>query len=417
MKRLQCGTLILAGALTVLSGCEKNDQVFDQQADLTQNAEPGLLLPSTLVSESQYNSRARVAADSVDYGSYEAFAKLLASATASVESREALKEEVLKKFDGDYDVLFENIRNKSVKGGEFATQLSKGEMAKKSAVDDIFRKNPLLNISIPLHAEKWNTSKHSLLVAAMDSEDSQVLKAFDSEGRVYYLKHDVDPDVPVIVVGYNERISYNEGKYTRKDFVEIDAIENPTGNEKSARAMACSSPYRTNNNYEYLSAMKFMDLGQYESWSRGAPEIKLRVFAPQSTNNFSTLAEIASTGIMEPRKRYMIDDSWWGGLGVPLFHWDNPNKAMTMLFNFWEMDDTGATHSITVGIGAKFKADIAGVSTEVGPNLGYTFTYKATDKEVGRFLVEQFLCPPVNDGYYAYQLGTAFRWVSGSQTY
>lgn len=114
----------------------------------------------------------------------------------------------------------------------------------------------------------------------------------------------------------------------------------------------------------------------------------------------------------------MINDAWWGNLNVPLFYWDNPSKATSMLFNFWEIDDTGVTNTFTIGVGVKFKVKIAGVDTEVGPNLSYGFTYKASDKEIGKFLAEQLLCPPVTDGAYnAYQLGTAFRWVSGSQTY
>lgn len=417
MKGLQYGTLILAGVLTTLVSCEKNEQVFDQDVNVAQNAQSGLLLPNTLVSESEYNSRARVAADGVDYGDFEAFAKILASATGSADFREALKEEALKKFDGDYDVLYENIRSKTVKGKQVAAYLDKGETVKQAAIENILRKNPLLNISIPLHSEKWNTSKHSLLVAAMDSEDSPILKAFDSQGKVYYLKHDIEPDVPVIVVGYNERMAFDNGKYTRKDFVELDLIQSPIGGGKSGRTMSCSAPYRNNNNYEYLSAMKFMDLGQYESWTRGAPEVKCRVYAPQSADNFSSLAEIANTGLMEPRKRYMINNEWWGNLNVPLFYWDNPNKATSMLFNFWEIDDTGTTHTFTIGLGYKFKYKIGGVEAEAGPSLSYSFQYKATDKEVGKFLVEQFLCPPVNDDYNAYQLGTAFRWVSGSQPY
>lgn len=180
-----------------------------------------------------YNSRARVASDGVDYGDFEAFAKILAGATESADFRAALKEEALKKFDGDYDVLYANIRSNTVKGKQFAAYLDKGETTNRATIDNLLRKNPLLNISIPLHSENWNTSKHKLLVAALDSEDSPVLKAFDSQGKVYYLKHDVEPDVPVIVVGHNERMSFDNGKYTRKEFVELDIIQSPVGGGKS----------------------------------------------------------------------------------------------------------------------------------------------------------------------------------------
>lgn len=88
-----------------------------------------------------------------------------------------------------------------------------------------------------------------------------------------------------------------------------------------------------------------------------------------------------------------------------------------MLFNFWEIDDTGSSHTFTIGLGYKFKYEIGNVEAEAGPYLSYSFTYKASDKEVGKFMVEQFVCPPIPEFYDAYQLGSAFRWISGSQTY
>jgi hypothetical protein len=284
--------------------------------------------------------------------------------------------------------------------------LSKDDAQILVKIDDIFKKEPLLNISIPIHAEKWDFKKNNLLVAALTSEDNPVVKAYDSKGKVYFLDHKKDPDVPVIVIGYNERFSFINGKYERKPFIGAQT----SLLTKNMKIASCSFPYRVNNNYEWLKEMKFLDLSQYESWTRGAPEIKLRVFFPQSSNNYTSLAEGPNTGIMEPPNRAFINNAWWNNADVPVFYWDSPTKAYTVLYHFLEIDDTGTSNTFTIGLGVKFKTNAAG-TTEVGPNLGYSVTWKATDKEIGRFPVEQFICPPVTSDN-CYQLGTGFQFKS-----
>ncbi|GAB2783346.1 hypothetical protein GCM10027275_29110 [Rhabdobacter roseus] len=387
-------------SLTFFSSCEKNDVKNPVNGIVT-------LIPKTIVGEASFNSRARESIDDLNYNDFEELARLLASVTSSAEVRSFLKAEALKKFDGDYDILYNNVKDIKISGKRLFDYLGKEDPIISKKVEELVTRNPLLNISIPLYAESWDTDKNNLLVVALESEDKPAVKAFDSDGKIYYLDHKVDPDVPVIVVGLNERVSFDNGKYERRPFISAERDQR----EKSAKMFSCSYPYRVNNNYEYIKEMKFLDLNQYESFTRGAPEIKCRVYAPVSSNNFASLFELANTGNMEPPNRAFINNAWWNNPDVPLFYWDNPNKAMTMLFHFWEMEDSGSSHSFTVGIGTKFKVKIGGIETEVGPNLSYTGTYKANDKAIGIFAVEQFICPPIPSDN-CYQLGAAFQWKS-----
>lgn len=401
MKSLKYGTLILMSTLTMLSGCEKEEQVLDQYSN------SDLLLPKTLVSESVYNSRARVASDGVDYGDFEAFAKILAGATESADFRAALKEEALKKFDGDYDILYTNIRGKNIKGKQFDAYLDKGETLKQATIEAILEKNPLLNIAIPLHSEKWNTSKHSLLVAALDSEESPVLKAFDSQGKVYYIKHDVEPNVPVIVVGYNERVK------TIKSTKAYDFIKNDVSR---ARVMNCIPPYRQDSNYERLRGMRFSEDGlqQVESWSRGAPEIVLHCYAPVNSNNFTQLTKIGDTqGYLEPDKRNDIKDQWWwgdgGNLNVALFPWIRSVNTRSVMFYFWEWDGWNGSREVTLS--DVFKLPSQDGSPESTTTLTVKVNMPGGSKDITKPVIDQDICPPFTEGVYGVYGGNNFKWA------
>ncbi len=403
-KNLIFLTILLSIIAFIPVGCRTDDVSVNY--DNTQSV--STLLPSTIL---KYEADKLRTIDNDEFHDYEEIAKIFALSLNNQEFRDILKKDVLKKFDNDYDVLFYDFIKNTVNGKSTIQYLSKDGTLTNQRIQQILKSKPLLNISIPVHAELWDTRKNNLLVAALTSESNKVVKAFDINGKLYYLDHLKDPNVPVIVIGYNERVSFNDGKYTRKPYAEL-RVNNIV--DKNLKINSCSFPYRVNNNYEFLKEMKFLDLNQYESWTYGAPEIKARVLLPQSPNNFTTLVEVSVTGNMEPPNRAFINNAWWNNADVPLFYWDSPNKSSTALFHFLEMDDSGSTNTFTIGLGVKFKVKIPGIGdTEVGPNLGYSVSWKATDKEIGRFPIEQFICPPIASDN-CYQLGTAFQFKSGN---
>jgi hypothetical protein len=365
------------------------------------------LVPNNLVSASSF---ANVRQSGEEKGisaemeeNYGKFAKALAKALENESFRSFIKTEAMKKFDGDYDILVESVKNVSIDGKDFKSYFEKGE------IERLLTEDPRLNIALPLHIDKWDVKKNKLLVAVLRDEDQQATKAFDSKGKQYFISQQNEPDVPVIVAGYNERTDIIDGKAILKKMFKNSTASKSS---KNLRVQSCTFPYRQNNQYEYLLFMKYLDLGQYEGWLRGAPETVLKVYAPTSANNFSSLFVLSDTGPMEPADRWMIDNMFWPTY-APLFMWDSPNKAKTMLFNFWELDDSGATNTFSIGLGTKFKVSIQGIGeTEVGPNLSYSVQYRAKDKEVGRWPVEQFDCPPISGNIY--QIGTGFQFIAGN---
>ncbi len=80
--------------------------------------------------------------------------------------------------------------------------------------------------------------------------------------------------------------------------------------------------------------MKFANLSDYEAWTKGNPEIAIWVVAPSSPNNYVTANSMYEAHFEGP-KRNQIDNCYWS-VSIPLFYWDAPNKANTMLYQFNE---------------------------------------------------------------------------------
>ena len=154
------------------------------------------------------------------------FTKALAKTLSNLGACRLLKQEIDKKFDGDYDVLWEIVRDENISGkGKFreliSNRLSKGRGSFIS-VDDV-EEVPLLQISLPVNFEKWD-GESTILVAytplTIDDIEVEEIYAYDSEGNEHVLDAKVEPDFPVIIVGLNERVE--DGNYAyRNDNVSL----------------------------------------------------------------------------------------------------------------------------------------------------------------------------------------------------
>ncbi len=122
-----------------------------------------------------------------------------------------LKNEIGKKFDGDYDMLWETGREKEFPNqgrlrGLVASALR--DMNSIVSMDEI-EEVPLLQVALPVGFEAWD-SETPILVAytplTIYDVDLEVVYAYDHEGNEYEMDAKTPPDYPVIVVGINERV-------------------------------------------------------------------------------------------------------------------------------------------------------------------------------------------------------------------
>ncbi len=120
------------------------------------------------------------------------FAKAVAKSLTIPGVGAFLKDEIGKKFDGDYDALWETVKDREFPNqgrlrGLVASQL-KG-MNSIVEIDEI-EEVPLLQVALPVGFEEWD-GETPILVAytplTIDDVDWEVVYAYDHEGNEYEL--------------------------------------------------------------------------------------------------------------------------------------------------------------------------------------------------------------------------------------
>lgn len=148
----------------------------------------------------------------------ECYAQLLASTMGHSSVRNAIKDEALKMFDGDNDVLvstFHDIQLSEVTDVRQLLQnqqicLTKSSLGNVVDIDEIQDEFKNLQISVPLYCDEWDADNYVPLVAFLpydyDEMSTTEIVAFDTLGREHLLSTEEDPDVPVVVVSISERV-------------------------------------------------------------------------------------------------------------------------------------------------------------------------------------------------------------------
>lgn len=157
---------------------------------------------------------------------FDNLAKVISVAMQDEEDfRHLLKKEVLKKFDGDYDVLFSKLTGCSYKD---ETQTVKTLLvnkvqklvscsslnivsSSKSAEDFItsmIEAYPNLQISVPVHAEDWNENyipTVAFVPEEVDEQTTEHLIGYRADSTVFVDAKKV-PNKPVVIVSKSERV-------------------------------------------------------------------------------------------------------------------------------------------------------------------------------------------------------------------
>ena len=160
------------------------------------------------------------------------FAVALNKAIASNEDfRKLIKKEVLKQFDGDFDLLLSHSMTLEVEPSEdmktkngyvgpvsvkdllsyyFVNSYNPTKSSSQS-LDELIEDYPDLQISVPENAEEWDTEEYvpNIAIVPLDYEEfvTPEVPGIDSEGNEIQVDAVNKPAVPVIVVGLNERVS------------------------------------------------------------------------------------------------------------------------------------------------------------------------------------------------------------------
>lgn len=156
------------------------------------------------------------------------FARTLAAALEKEPAlRTFIKEEALKMFDKDYDVLYHLVSDEKLRDGQtFYEKIAKYAQSKDS-LNLAIEKLPLLTILVPevpdFDAIKWKENEVPAVAVEPQNPMGENVKAFYGELESFDIPFGLIPCFPVLVVKDNERVGieksgtrYNKAASTNK---------------------------------------------------------------------------------------------------------------------------------------------------------------------------------------------------------
>ncbi|MBG6112002.1 hypothetical protein IWX84_002897 [Flavobacterium sp. CG_9.10] len=171
------------------------------------------------------------------------FAESLANALlANKDLRRLVKEEALKQFDKDYDVMYQLVKNKSLMPTDY-NGISNGKVAKSTLITssqattfrqallpffkneaeliEIEQKLPLLSIFVPelplgyFSAETWDVNDENQVPdVAFRLNTTNDVPVIGKDGKNYVIEAALTPGFPIIVIKENERMRVKQNKYS-----------------------------------------------------------------------------------------------------------------------------------------------------------------------------------------------------------
>jgi hypothetical protein len=255
------------------------------------------------------------------------------------EVREFLKEEALKQFDGDYNVLYQHVKDHKFSDGEsFEDKFAKryavfNELSAEEALSEIQQiasTLPLLNIAIPVNIEDWNPETEIIPVTispnpAQDENFSHV-NAYMKDGETKLISVKEDPDYPVMVVGLNERC--NEDGTVNERFLS----------STSSQSSPLESTFVEGQAIE-LRMVNVPDLSEWESWLYGKPEFIVTFAGGLATGTGSGSSYLLKQWMLPGSRSDYNDPSSWFVMNEPVWpSWNNDVPGTIITVNIGEED-------------------------------------------------------------------------------
>lgn len=277
------------------------------QAAVSEAAQAGPASESAVLSDVEINQ------------SLDAAAKLLASAVTDAQLRGEIRDGAAQRFDGDTNVLWKTLRTQPGVRGVLAStgnrEQSRQPVDALRRIDELAAGIPRFQVAVPVKIDSWDPANYTPLVAYMpegvDDTTLETVKAYDASGKAYELDAQVEPSVPVIVLGLNERTD-DAG----------DLLQGEQTSPQATAALAASYAVRM---------VKVHLINDKEPWAKGDAEIALRAKSvgcggtAYTDYNWSSLNN---------------DEDWWYGpryLG---------STTCDVVFYWWE--DDGSNFDFTL---------------------------------------------------------------------
>ncbi|WP_299284513.1 hypothetical protein [uncultured Mucilaginibacter sp.] len=138
------------------------------------------------------------------------FANILAKAVKNdAPLRSFLKEESLKQFDNDHDILYQMVKDKKINNLETLHEKLIRFASSKAELETIEQKLPLLTIFVPtlvnFSPESWNADTEVPVVAATNALNKG-FSFYDNQGKEVAIAPNEIPAFPLVLIKLNERV-------------------------------------------------------------------------------------------------------------------------------------------------------------------------------------------------------------------
>jgi hypothetical protein len=296
-------------------------------------------------------------------------AKALASTLTDPESRRLIKREVGRKFDGDHEVLYRDVANRRVGNGKAFRQAlgqSLGKVqggapatrvAAQQRLDQLTAALPQLQIAVPVGFADWDAETAAPLVTfvpeGVDDDQLVEVEAFDAQGRSYMLDARVEPTMPVVVVGLNERTDANGyldtdlqqatgsmmmeqpiDEYPTEPYIPYEPVDPGGDNPYEPVETVVTTPTlgicdtRPHNYGDQEIFYQIKINNDHEPWVKGDPEI------------YATYSFVDNQGIKGQYHMANVNNTGtWYTINGPLFYWQS-YYGNTLAMAIWEKDGT-----------------------------------------------------------------------------
>lgn len=309
------------------------------------------------------------------------FSQIIAKGMSNPEFRMFLKNEAIKQFDGDFDILLASNYEKRVEDhakSDSQTIISflhnqdltnlKSATIDNSFLDSLIIKYPLLQISIPeifnSSVENWDALNKELLVSFLpkdyNEKTTEYLIAFDSKGKLYKISAREEPKEPVIIVSLNERLNYAssdlkaagkqvyfKNKHYTYYFPSGDQIPVAAANLSQLKSGTIATYDRDfKSGSDILFQGRFVSKDAYrqvEGWPAGRPEFTV-IIAYVDKSSGSPNAGFLSKVLDESgwvRRYVFYSDLRTKELNVPILRWYRDRYGLDMKYHWIERDSGG----------------------------------------------------------------------------
>lgn len=364
------------------------------------------------------------------------FAKALAVAVKDVKVRKLLKQEALKMFNNDYEILVEMIRNNKVDNSSSLENIM-NKSAKNIPIKDIIDATPLMTILVPnlpkFSAENWDTETQIPKVAVSFQDPANPSKvsmiAFDEMGNQSILNPREKPDFPVIAVKINERmvIIPKKGRIDKNitkgsmSILENDnytyyfegdsydsRIKKKTRNERlglyssfDARARyarenginphrdyiyygldpanGVNSGYLMSNYSEFITSIRFDNITALnnlkdESWDESFLEFQIFIASFNGRSSDQLLTKVIT---VNPANLVYNGQTQQYLTNEEIFPWSQDLYGDRLLFKIYEKDNSG-TQTTSTTVSANFSTKVSGDLKVISGDINIGFSGSRT---------------------------------------